>query len=76
MDSHMSIPRRTIVQCFTAYGTLFTLFGIAHACGSHFLHVIVQLKLLQQKQNKIRTQDTRTYYKSIYRNNYYIENYF
>ena len=46
VDSHMAIPCRPIVQSFAANRTLLAFFGIAHACWSYFLHVVVQLKLL------------------------------
>ena len=48
VDSHMSIPCRSIVQRFAANWTLLAFFGIAHARRSYFLHVVVQLQLLKK----------------------------
>ena len=52
MNTHVSVPCRSIIQCFATYRTLFTFFRIAHARRSHFLHVVIQLKLLKKYLNE------------------------
>jgi hypothetical protein len=46
----VSVPRGPVVESLAADGALLPLLRVAHAGGRYLLHVVVQLKLLKEKQ--------------------------